>query len=359
MLLVFPLLLSSCLVGRYVVYNFADIRDHKKFPSRPIQKGANTFSFKETANGKVPRSVTFKGKDISFNEYLKKNNTVAFLIIRNDTIQYEQYFDGYSKASVVPSFSMAKSFTSILIGCAIDDRLIKSVDEPITNYVPELKSGGFDAVTIKHVLQMTSGIKFTESYYSPFAGAASYYYGKHLRKKLGRMKLEAPPGTRFEYISGGTQMLGLVLERALKGKTISAYFTEKIWQPLGMEYDASWSIDQKKRGMEKTFCCVNARARDYAKIGRLYLNGGAWNGKQIVSKSWVKESTKVDTSAGSVWYYQYQWWLPTMRGDFMANGHLGQYIYVNPAKNLIMVRLGKNPGKADWWEVFVGLANGY
>src|SRR5690606_30487272 len=143
----------------------------------------------------------------------------------------------------------------------------KSASEPITAYVPELKDNGLEGVTIEHLLQMTSGIKFQESYYSPFAGAASYYYGKHLRKKLAKMRPKQAPGLSFDYISGGTQLLGLVLERALKGKTISAYFTEKVWRPLGMEYDASWSIDQKKDGMEKTFCCVNTVARDYAKIG--------------------------------------------------------------------------------------------
>src|SRR5690606_15577430 len=134
------------------------------------------------------------------------------------------------------------------------------------------------------------------------------------------------------------------------------YFTEKVWRPLGMEYDASWSIDQKKDGMEKTFCCVNAVARDYAKIGRLYLNEGAWNGEQIVSRDWVKASTGVDTSKGSARFYQYQWWLPTGSGDFLAQGHLGQFIYVNPAKDLVIVRLGKNNGGVEWWPVFTSLA---
>ena len=352
-------LMSSCVVGKFVFYNFSDIRDHKKFPNRSVAKGSTTFLFPEAAKGKVPRSVTYKGKELPFEDYLKRSNTVAFLIIQNDSIQYEQYFRGYDKASVVPSFSMAKSFTSILIGCAIDDGLIKSVQEPITNYVPELKKNGLDNVTIEHLLQMTSGIRFKESYYNPFSGAANYYYGRHLRKKLGHMHLQQAPGRSFKYISGGSQLLGLVLERALKGKTISAYLSEKVWQPLEMEYDASWSIDQKKNGMEKTFCCVNTVARDYAKIGRLYLNDGNWNGRQIVSKNWVKTSTSVDTSKGSAWYYQYQWWLPSKSGDFLAQGHLGQYIYVNPAKKLIMVRLGKNEGNVDWWMVFTSLAGGY
>jgi CubicO group peptidase (beta-lactamase class C family) len=290
---------------------------------------------------------------------LENNKTLAFLIIRNDTIQYEKYFKGYSEENIVPSFSMAKSITSILIGCAIDEGLIKSVDEPITNYIPELVKNGFEKVTIQHLLQMTSGIKFNESYVNPFGDAASFYYGLNLRKQIRRMKLKTEPGRTFEYVSGNTQLLGLVLERSLGNRTISQYLQEKLWTPLGMEYDATWSIDRKKNGLEKTFCCLNARARDFAKIGRLYKNQGDWNGKQIVSKKWVQESTKLDLSDGSVNYYQYQWWMPTPGVDFMAEGILGQFIYVNPSKNIIIVRLGKNEGKANWWTIFTSLANAY
>ncbi|MEZ4799707.1 MAG: serine hydrolase [Flavobacteriales bacterium] len=156
---------------------------------------------------------------------------------------------------------------------------------------------------------------------------------------------------------GNTQLLGLILERALKTRTITDYFQEKLWTPLEMEYDGSWSIDRKKDGIEKTFCCVNARARDFAKIGRLFLNNGNWNGKQIVSESWVKESTKVDTSEGSASYYQYQWWLPSPNGDFTAEGILGQYVYVDPKTNTIIVRLGKNSGKISWTNLFTMLSN--
>jgi CubicO group peptidase (beta-lactamase class C family) len=348
-------LLTSCQLGRFVFYNFADIKDHKKFQSRPLTADTSPFNFQSTKKGKFPKQLN----DIPFDNYLEDNKTVAFLIIKNDTIQYEKYFKGYDKESIVPSFSMAKSVTSILIGCAIDEGLINSVDESITNYIPELKKNGFDKVTIKHLLQMTSGIKFNESYVNPFGDAASFYYGLNLKKEIEKMKLKTEPGKRFEYVSGNTQLLGLVLERSLKDKTITSYLQEKIWTPLEMEYDASWSIDRKKNGLEKTFCCLNARARDFAKIGRLYKNKGNWNGKQIVSQKWVEESTKLDTSEGSANFYQYQWWLPTPNEDFMAEGILGQFIYVNPKKDLIIVRLGKNEGKADWWTIFTSLAKAY
>lgn len=348
-------LLTSCQLGRFVFYNFADIQDHKKFQSRPLTANTTPFNFHSTNSGKFPKELN----DIPFDKYLEDNNTVAFLIIKNDTIQYENYFKGYDKQSMVPSFSMAKSVTSILIGCAIDEGFIQSVDEPIINYIPELAKNGFEKVTIKHLLQMTSGIKFNESYANPFGDAASFYYGLNLRKAIGKMKLKSEPGKKFDYVSGNTQLLGLVLERSLKGKTITSYLQEKLWTPLEMEYDASWSIDRKKDGLEKTFCCLNARARDFAKIGRLYKNKGNWNGVQIVSQKWVEASTKLDTTEGSANFYQYQWWLPTPNEDFMAEGILGQFVYVHPSKDLIIVRLGKNEGKANWWTIFTSLAKAY
>lgn len=362
--LFFSVLLTSCQVWRFIFYNFADIKDYKIFPYRSLHKDSTPFKFYTTTNGKYPTKINTQTKhhqktEVSFDTFLEKTNTVAFLIIKNDTIQYEKYFHHYNEKSIVPSFSMAKSIISILIGCAIDDKLIQSVNDPVTKYIPELKKNNFDKVTIKHLLQMTSGIKFKENYYNPFGDAATYYYGTNLRKKLLKMKLKQEPGKKFEYISGNTQLLGLILERVLQGKTITQYLQEKIWTPLGMEYDASWSIDKRKNGLEKTFCCINARARDFAKIGRLYLNKGMWNGKQIVSKEWVETSTKQDTTDGSVSYYKYHWWLPSSQGDFLAEGFLGQYIYVNPNKKLIIVRLGKNSGKAKWWSIFLSLAKYY
>jgi CubicO group peptidase (beta-lactamase class C family) len=349
------LFFSSCQLGRFVFYNFADIKDHKKFPSRALAAGTVPFQFPTAPKGKFPKEINA----VPFDQYLEDNKTVAFLIIKNDSIQYEKYFKGYDQQSIVPSFSMAKSVTSILIGCAIDEGHIQSVEEPITHYIPELSKNGFDKVSIKHLLQMTSGIQFNESYVNPFGDAASFYYGLNLRKLIPKMKLKTSPGKQFEYTSGNTQLLGLVLERALKGKSITGYLQEKIWTPLGMEYDASWSVDRKKNSLEKTFCCLNARARDFAKIGRLYKNKGKWNGKQIVSQKWVEESTKLDTSNGSASYYQYQWWLPVPNEDFMAEGILGQFVYVNPAKDLIIVRLGKKEGKANWWSIFTSIAKAY
>lgn len=353
--------LSSCQLSRFVFYNFANITDYKIFPARQLTASATPFQFPQATTPKVPDHIfTADKKKVAFDSFLEENKTVAFLIIRNDSIQYEKYFNGYEQSSVVASFSMAKSVTSMLIGCALADGYIKSVEEPITHYLPELQKNGLEKVTIRHLLQMTSGIEFNESYVNPFGDAASFYYGRHLRKYISQMKPETEPGQQFHYISGNTQLLGAILDRALpENKTVTQYLQERIWQHLGMEYEASWSLDKKKDGLEKTFCCLNARARDFAKLGRLYLNKGNWQGKQIVPATWVKESTQVDTTQGSAWFYQYQWWLPSTSGDFMARGILGQYIYVNPAKNLIIVRLGKDYGDANWQGTFTWLASTY
>ncbi|WP_297334075.1 serine hydrolase [Flavobacterium sp.] len=352
------LLLGSCKLGRFAYYNFANITDHEIFPYRTAEKGDYIFAYAVAENGKAPKKIMIAGKETTFDDYLEKNRTVAFLIIQNDTIQYEKYFKGYSQDAIVASFSMAKSVTSILIGCAIDDGYIQSVNDPVTNYIPELKGNGLQGVTIEHLLQMTSGIKFSESYTNPFGDAATFYYGRNLTNAVLKRKLKKEPGSSFSYSSGDTQVLGMVLQRALKGKNITEYFEEKIWKPLGMEYDATWSLD-RENGMEKTFCCINARARDFSKIGRLYLNNGNWQGRQIVPEEWVKRSLTADTLNGGVSYYKYQWWLPTQNGDFMAQGILGQYIYVNPAKNLIIVRLGEDYGNADWKNLFHSLAEQY
>lgn len=355
---VFIIMLSSCKVGRFVYYNFADITDHKIFPARKAVNDSVKFIYAVSPKGKAPKSINLKGTDLPFDDFLAKSQSVAFLIIKNDTVQYEKYFNGYNEESVVASFSMAKSVTSILIGCAIDGGYIKSVEEPVINYIPELKDNGLEKVTIKHLLQMTSGIKFNESYVNPFGDAATFYYGTNLMKAIEKRKPMAAPGTQFSYSSGDTQLLGLVLERALKDKPVTAYLQEKLWKPLGMEYDATWSLD-KKDGLEKTFCCINARARDFSKIGRLYLNKGNWNGRQVVSEKWVEESTKPNTTEGGVNYYKYQWWLSQPDGAYAAKGILGQFIYVNPAKNLIIVRLGKNYGNVNWDSVFASLSTNY
>lgn len=346
LLLSLTLLLQSCLVGRFVGYNFSGITDHKIFPSRDLPKSQEPFKFTEAPTTNLVGRARVRVID----SVAAANNTVAFIIIRNDSILYEHYYQEYKESSIVASFSMAKSYTSALIGAALADGFIKGVEEPITHYLPELKDKkGFDKITIKHLLQMTSGIKANESYYNPFGQAAKLYYGRNLRTYLKKLKVDYAPGTQFAYRSVNTQLLGLIIERATH-KPVTHYMNEKIWSHLGTEYDASWSIDKKRNGLEKTFCCINARARDFAKFGRLYLNNGNWDGKQVLPQRWIAQSTTPDTSQGGAGYYKYQWWLT--KTGYVADGLHGQFIYVNPSKNLIFVRLGKSSGKVNWPTVF-------
>jgi len=357
------LLLSSCTVGRFFIYNFADTKDHRKFPSRPLPPAPEPFRYSMAAQERAPKTHLENGKELPFDDWLVKHKTVAFLIIRRDTILYERYFKGYDAAHVHPSFSMAKSVVSMLIGTAIADGFIRDVQQPITDLIPELKQNGFEKVTIEHVLQMTSGIDFKESYVNPFGTVAKFYYGRDLTKYTLQLKLKHEPGTKWEYVSGDTQILGLLLTRALRAKgdqrTLTQYLSDRIWSPLGMEYPSSWSIDRKKDGIEKAFCCMNAPARDFAKLGSLYLNQGAWRGAQVVPRDWVETSTRPVATNGGVLFYRYQWWIPSDEGDFQAEGILGQYIYVDPKRELVMVRLGSNNGGLSWEHVFRSLAPFY
>lgn len=393
-LILLTLTLSSCHVGRFFVWNFADARDHQKFQKIDIQKEGDSFTFTyahKSGKLKLPQFINKGKKKYEFEKALQKSGTVAFIIIKNDSTLYENYFQNRTKESQHPSFSVAKSVTSMLVGIAIDEGEIKSVKEPITNYLSELPQGkGFEKITIEHLLDMRSGIRFDEGYFNPFGNVAKYYYGRNMKKYIKKLKIQRASDQKFQYKSVNTQLLALIVENAVQ-KPIVKYLEEKIWKPLGMEYDASWSIDSKKHQTIKAFCCLNARARDFAKLGRLYLNKGNWNGTQIVSEKWVKQSTTFDKVKNSL-RYSYQWWhnrqyqykkegltLPEVYTekeytvqkdgktskqtfivspypDFFAEGILGQYIYVHPQKKIIIVRLGKRYGGVKWERLFKQIA---
>lgn len=354
--------IPSCTFIKILKYNFSGIEDYRIFPKRNLPASHSKFHFFTDINAtRIPaKYYDHEGNQIQFDNLLSTTNTVAFLIIKNDTLIYEKYFNQYNESSISLSFSIAKSITSILIGCAIDDGYIKSEYQLVTDFVPEMEKNGFNKVNIKHLLQMTSGMDYKESD-NPFGIHTHFYYGNDLENKLIRLKIKNEPGEKFEYKSGDYQLLGLILSRVIKPLTITQYFHQRLWEPMGMEYDGLWNIDLDTNGLEKTFCCVAARARDYAKIGRLYLNKGCWNGKQLISQSWVEKSTQMDTTGGSVWYYQYGWWLSTIETNaYTASGHLGQYIYVNPRTKILIIRLGKGNGKfyhEKWLELFKYLSD--
>jgi CubicO group peptidase (beta-lactamase class C family) len=357
-LTIFCILLNSCQVPDYLYYNFADLNDYKIFPtisvSTSVRKDPLPRSIKQ-ADLILPEGFGKKGPTESFGTFLDRTKTAAFLVIRNDSIIYQHYGKGYSASSVIPSFSVAKSVVSALLGIAIHEGYITSVNQPVTDFLPELKDPEFRHVTLRNLLEMRSGIKYDEGYMNPFGAMAKFYYGDDLRKYTYNLKVTGIPGGKYEYQSCNTELLAMAIENAV-GKKLPVYLEEKIWQPMHMEYDATWSVDSKNDAEVKAFCCINARAVDFAKFGMLYMNRGIWNSDTIVPPSWVDESLKItNNSIDSQGYpYAYHWRVLT-NGDFFAKGVLGQFIYVSPSKKLVFVRMGKSVSDIVWARLFTSL----
>lgn len=356
-LLLLLIILPSCHVGRYFYWNFAGINDYKKFPAEPVGIGEETYYFHQSGENvdlKLPAQFVSQNQPDDFTSFLEQHHTVAFLVIRNDSLLYEGYFDNYAEDAIIASFSVSKSFISALTGIVIADGNIQSVKQPVTDFLPELLEADprFGNITIEHLLNMRSGIRFNEGYSNPFADMAKYYYGTNLNRYIRKLKIERPPDEIYNYISVNNQLLGMALERAT-GKPLSELLGEKIWKPLGMEYDASWSMDSKRNRQIKAFCCINARAVDMAKFGRLYLNRGKWGDKQIIPEAWVDLTMSiVNDSRDSQGYPYTSQWRVKEDGAIFAKGILGQFIYVFPKKNIIIVRMGKKDGGIVWPEFF-------
>jgi CubicO group peptidase (beta-lactamase class C family) len=350
---------------RTIFWGESDYKDLERFPARTIHNAPPVSHFdKLPADNLHASQIEAIGRDSSngsFDRYLEASGTTAFLVVHDDKLLYERYFNGYDQRSVNTSFSMAKSFASALVGLAIDEGYIKSVDEPITNYLPELlkKDKRFKSITIRHLLTMSSGIKYEEGATLPWSEAADdtkTYYSTDLRELALNCQIEGTPGQYFEYNNYNPLLVGMILERAT-GTHVSRYLQEKLWKPMGMEADGSWSLDSKEDGFEKMESGVNARARDFARFGMLFAKEGNWRGKQLISRVWVEESTRPDTSADPSRDYQYFWWVNTPNGKnhFSAQGNYGQYIYVAPEKDLVIVRLGKEEGEQGygyWTDLF-------
>ncbi|MEJ8756469.1 serine hydrolase [Pontibacter sp. H259] len=330
-------------IYKALAYNFADIDDNLIFDQRTVDAPAQAQPWLKAANYnkvKLPAQLQQLHTDLE---------SVAFLVIQRDSILYEQYWDGYSDASKSNSFSMAKSIVSILIGAALRDGHIKSIDQPVADFLPSFKERAKSKITIKHLLMMSSGLNWDESYANPLSVTTEAYYGTNLKKVIKRLEAVEEPGQTFSYKSGDTQILGMVVEAAT-GKSLSRYAETKLWRPLGAEHDAEWSVDNPT-GIEKAYCCFFSNARDFARIGKLYLQNGIWNGDTIVDPAYVRASVSpngLPTDTGEPADYGYQWWLlPNYKSQdiFYARGILGQYIIVIPEKETIIVRLGKKRGE--------------
>jgi CubicO group peptidase (beta-lactamase class C family) len=358
------------MIRAYRVRDFK-LTDHQRMPFVPISASTKPYHFVEGSTNNEYASLK---KYLDSN--LANSLTAAFLVIRNDSIIYENYFNGFNQKSLLPSFSVAKSFVSTLVGFAIDEGKIKSAQDPVTDYLPELLKTDprYSKITLQHLLDMRSGVKFDEGSYGLGDDAIRLGFRPNILKHVLKVKVEKEPGGAFDYQSVNTELLALVVERAT-GKKISSYLQEKIWQPLGAENSATWNVDSKKHKQEIAFAGLNATARDFAKLGQLYLNGGKWNDRQLLSKQWTDAVTNPEQFKKSLGYKN-QWWqsisfykttdsleavafrlkhpwstnIKREAENYVvgynpaphANGILNQYIYVFPERNVVIVRLGRN-----------------
>lgn len=358
----------------------ASVFDYLVFPSRELAASPHPFHFKRTADGARVADLLAPmeyapGKRIEdLPRFLTRSATTSFIVIKNDAILYESYFNGYQRDSLATSFSVAKSFDSALVGVAIEERKIGGVEDPITQYLPELskRDPKFASITIRNLLQMSAGIRYSED--PPYRDDDVTYLGADLRAAaLESTAVIDPPGKYFVYNDYHPLLIGLALERTA-GQSVTQYFQEKLWGRLGMEYPGSWSTDFEQPPFEKMLVGINARPIDFAKFGRLMLNGGRWDGSQILSEQWVQESTQDEAKPPGYYredteffarghYYKYFWWgdkRPGGKSDFHAAGNKGQYIYVSPQKNVIIVRTGFDYGipPSRWFRLFYQLADG-
>jgi CubicO group peptidase (beta-lactamase class C family) len=341
------LVTGNSYIYKALVFNYVNIDDLDLFPTRAITNGTpQPWKISDAYNkGKLPDSVRAE---------LEKLQSVAYLVIKDDAICYEEYWDHYSEKSLSNSFSMAKSVIGLLIGIAHDEGKIKSLDEPIGNYLADYKSGPAAETTIRDVLMMSSGSNWDESYSSLFSITTKAYYGSDLEKLLhDEVQIVDRPGRTWSYKSGDTQLLSFILEKAT-GMHVAEYASEKLWIPTGAELPAQWSLDHKD-GHEKAYCCIYSNARDFARIGKLMLDSGSWNGRQLISKEYVRQALAPndllydDDSTSHVTTYGYQWWLMKYKEHpvFYMRGLLGQYVFVIPDQRLIVVRLGKEREKVQ------------
>jgi CubicO group peptidase (beta-lactamase class C family) len=365
---------SPAYAWRILRYGESDTQDYKVFPERLISNGSTSSLLPKGDQGtpyKVEYPYNSGIRKEALDELLSRTDTKAFLIVKDDQLIFETYLNS-SKDDIDTSFSSAKSFDSALIGAAIADGYIDSVDDTVIKYIPEIKGRGLDTLTIRDLLLMNSGIQYMEGdelpfYQVPFADDALTYYSPDLRKTALRVQASGVTvGEAFHYNNYHPLLEGLIIERAT-GMHVAEYLQERFWKPMGAEFPASWSLDSEASGFEKMESGINARARDYARFGLIFLHNGYWNGTQILPEDWVRESTEPLRPDPRTWesmaywpdyngYYKYHWWgINNADGsyDFYAHGKYDQIIYVAPRKNVVVVRLGNAPDDKLMWPLAI------
>jgi CubicO group peptidase (beta-lactamase class C family) len=324
------------------------------FPARAVPRAGDVWTF-DHAPAPLPETYTFEGETHDLAAFLDRTETTGLLIVHRGAIAHEEYRLGADETSPFTSWSMAKSVLSALIGIAVEEGHIDSIRDPIGAYVPALAGSGYGDVPIEDALTMSSGVAFDEDYDNPMSDINMLFIramamGMPVDETLAGLERERAPGTYNNYVSSDSMALGLMLEAAT-GMPVADYLSSRLWGPMGAEADASWSTD--RTGREFALCCLNATLRDWARFGRLHLEGGAREGEQIVPADWVASSVNPEAphlqpgdNTASHWTfgYGYQWWIPeNPRGDFLAIGVWGQYIYVDPTREVVIVKTSADP----------------
>ena len=321
--------------------NTAFISDYEYFDNREI-KSANPQPW---ALHKQYNTIDESDK---LNELNDKRKTKSFLVIKNDSILFEKYYDGHKQTDISNSFSVAKSIVTSMMGKAIMEGKIKSLDQPVSDFFEEYKNGLASELTVGDLASMSSGMKWNEKYYSVINITSESYFTDDLRSVILGQEIENKPGKGFRYSSGDTQLLAMIIEKAT-GTSLSDYLSQKFWGPMGAENLALWQIDSEESGMEKAYCCIAATARDFARFGKLYIDKGKWGDTEILDSSFVELSLNpvFDDSP----FYGYGWWLYEYEGKkvFTMNGHRGQFVISFPDENIIIVRQGdfNNKGRVS------------
>ena len=321
--------------------NTAFISDYEYFDNREI-KSANPQPW---ALHKQYNTIDESDK---LNELNDKRKTKSFLVIKNDSILFEKYYDGHKQTDISNSFSVAKSIVTSMLGKAIMEGKIKSLDQPVSDFFKEYKNGLASELTVGDLASMSSGMKWNEKYYSVINITSESYFTDDLRSVILGQEIENKPGKGFRYSSGDTQLLAMIIEKAT-GTSLSNYLSQKFWDPMGAENLALWQIDSEESGMEKAYCCIAATARDFARFGKLYIDKGKWGDTEILDSSFVELSLNpvFDDSP----FYGYGWWLYEYEGKkvFTMNGHRGQFVISFPDENIIIVRQGdfNNKGRVS------------